>query len=76
MQNNFVNDFPKIIDAMDQPMSDTSFLPTYYLSKFSSKNSKMILSGDGSDELFCGYSTYIADFIKRFYPPIPAKIFL
>ncbi|MDB2527755.1 asparagine synthase (glutamine-hydrolyzing) [Candidatus Pelagibacter bacterium] len=75
LQNNFVNDFPKIIDAMDQPMSDTSFLPTYYLSKFSSENSKMILSGDGSDELFCGYSTYMADYIKRFTPSFPAKYF-
>ena len=67
-----IEDFPKIIDAMDQPMSDTSFIATFYLSKYSSKISKMVLSGDGADELFGGYPTYQADWIKRF---LPRKIF-
>ena len=70
--NKLVEDFPKIINAMDQPMSDTSFIATYYLSKYSSKISKMVLSGDGADELFGGYPTYQADLVKRF---LPRKIF-
>ena len=73
VSENLVKDFPKIIEAMDQPMSDTSFIATYYLSKYSSKNSKMVLSGDGADEVFAGYNTYQADWIKRFLPKILFK---
>ncbi len=72
VSDNLVEDFPKIIEAMDQPMSDTSFIATYYLSKYSSKSSKMVLSGDGADEIFGGYTTYQADFLKRY---LPKKIF-
>jgi len=67
---NLVHDFPSLIDAMDQPMSDTSFIATYYLSKYSSAKSKVVLSGDGGDELFCGYDTYIADIYRKFFPKI------
>ncbi len=70
---NLVDEFPSIIDAMDQPMSDTSFIATYYLSKYSSGKSKVVLSGDGGDELFCGYDTYIADIYRKFFPKINLK---
>jgi len=68
-----VEEFPNIINAMDQPMSDTSFIATYYLSKYSSNKSKVVLSGDGGDELFCGYDTYIADIYRKFFPKINLK---
>ena len=69
-----VSEFPNIVEAMDQPMSDTSFIATYYLSKFSSKKSKMVLSGDGADELFCGYDTFIADKFRNYFPKIKSKL--
>ncbi len=71
--NLFTQEFPKIIDAMDQPMSDTSFISTYFLSKYSKKRSKVVLSGDGADELFGGYDTYIADIYRKFLPRISFK---
>jgi len=58
-------DFSNIIFAMDQPMSDTAFISNFYLSKFSGKVSKVVLSGDGGDELFGGYETYLADYGKK-----------
>ena len=73
IDDDLTNEFPKIIDAMDQPMSDTSFLSTYYLSKYSKKKSKVVLSGDGADELFGGYDTYIADIYRKFFPQINLK---
>ena len=73
IDDDLTNEFPKIIDAMDQPMSDTSFLSTYYLSKYSKKKSKVVLSGDGADELFAGYDTYIADIYRKFFPQINLK---
>lgn len=78
-ENDLVKDFPKIIDCMDQPMSDTAFLSNYYLSKYSVKNSKVVLSGDGGDELFAGYPTYRADFLKKYLNVIkyfPKKILI
>ena len=67
INDDLTNEFSKIIDAMDQPMSDTSFVSTYYLSKYSKKKSKVVLSGDGADELFGGYDTYIADIYRKFF---------
>ena len=58
-------DFENIVKAMDQPLADTAFISNYYLSKISSKTSKVILSGDGGDELFGGYETYKADYFKK-----------
>jgi len=40
----------------DQPFSDTSLIPVYYLSKLARKGTKVIIGGDGGDELFNGYS--------------------
>ncbi len=68
------DEFPKIVEAMDQPMSDTAFLSNFYLSKYSSKFSKVVISGDGGDELFGGYITYTADIIKKRISFIPKTI--
>jgi asparagine synthase (glutamine-hydrolysing) len=67
-------DFKSIVEAMDQPMSDTSFISNFYLSKNSHKISKVVLSGDGGDELFGGYETYVASYIKNITNIIPNKI--
>ncbi len=43
----------------DQPHGDISFIPTYLLSKFASEKYKVVLTGDGGDELFAGYTKYL-----------------
>ena len=45
---------------LDEPLSDPSILPTYLLSKFAKQHVKVALSGDGADELFCGYAPFKA----------------
>ncbi|MBL8027702.1 MAG: asparagine synthase (glutamine-hydrolyzing) [Fibrobacteres bacterium] len=52
------------IDAMaasyDQPFADPAAFPTWFLSRFTSKHVKVVLTGEGADELFGGYRRYRA----------------
>ncbi len=66
-----------IEDKMDEPLSDPSILPTYLLSKFAKESVKVALSGDGADELFCGYSPFkVANYlnIMKLFPKKSGQI--
>lgn len=67
-------DFSEIVESMDQPMADTAFISNFYLSKFSRKHSTVVFSGDGADEMLCGYETYLADIFKKYFEKIPPII--
>ncbi|PZP55235.1 MAG: asparagine synthase (glutamine-hydrolyzing) [Micavibrio aeruginosavorus] len=59
-------DLDKILSKMGQePLADVSFIPTYMLSQETRKHVKMVLTGDGGDELFAGYPTYVANRMRR-----------
>ena len=59
---------------LDEPFGDTSAIPTYMVSKLAAEHVKVVLSGDGGDELFAGYDKYIVEGRERMYDRVPAVI--
>ncbi len=62
---------PVLARVMDEPLGDGSILPTYWLSQQTRKHVTVALSGEGGDELFCGYPTYAAHRLADWYTRLP-----
>ncbi len=54
----FWRDLPAIVASMDDPAADYAIVPTYMLAKAASRELKVVLCGEGGDELFAGYGRY------------------
>jgi asparagine synthase (glutamine-hydrolysing) len=52
---------PKVASWLDEPFGDASILPTHLLSRFARSEVKVVLGGDGADELLAGYPTFVAE---------------
>jgi len=63
--------FMFLAEHLDEPVSDPAVVPTYLLSKFARREIKVALSGEGSDELFGGYPTYIGAWLAEYYLRLP-----
>ena len=57
-KNNVLRYLNDMVYHMDEPIGDPGFLPIFVLSKEVKKHNKVVLSGDGGDEVFCGYDRY------------------
>ncbi|MBI2821389.1 MAG: asparagine synthase (glutamine-hydrolyzing), partial [Acidobacteria bacterium] len=59
---------------LDEPFGDSSAIPTYMVSKLASEHVKVVLSGDGGDELFAGYDKYAVERRERNLRFLPAAV--
>lgn len=68
----FANEIPKIIWHMDSPVADPAAIPLYFIAKEASKHVTVILSGEGSDEVFGGYTIYHEPLSLKMFDYIPS----
>ena len=89
-KNDFIDNISNIPKAFSEPFADSSQLPTMLVSNIASKEVKVVLTGDGGDEIFGGYNRYLYykkysklfkllkgqsfDLIKRLIKILPTKI--
>jgi asparagine synthase (glutamine-hydrolysing) len=77
--NKTKNILEKFVDIYDEPFGDSSAIPTYLVSQVAKQHGvKVVLSADGGDEIFCGYSRYFKSYniIKKLqYVPLKKTLY-
>lgn len=61
---NMLDRWPLVLHHLDQPHGDASFMPTLRVSELAAQHVKVVLTGDGGDELFAGYDKYAQYFAR------------
>jgi asparagine synthase (glutamine-hydrolysing) len=67
--------WPRVLHHLDQPHGDASFMPTLRVSELAAKHVKVVLTGDGGDELFAGYDKYAQFFARPDAQSLPQSVF-
>lgn len=68
------DEFPKIQYHMDEPLADPAAIALYFVCKLASENVKVVLSGEGADEIFGGYTIYREPDDVAIYNAVPRPI--
>ena len=66
-----IESIPKLLTFFDEPFADYSAIPTFLVSKIAAQHVKVVLTGDGGDEVFAGYPTHVAYRVSRMFAMIP-----
>ena len=70
----FFEGINKVQYYSDEPHANLSSVPLYFLSKLASEQVKVVLSGEGADELFAGYNEYADALPQRMYRKLPFSL--
>jgi asparagine synthase (glutamine-hydrolysing) len=65
---------PETVYHLDEPVADYAAIPTYLLSQFARRHVKVVLTGEGADELFAGYDHYRFPHLLRRYGRVPQEV--
>jgi asparagine synthase (glutamine-hydrolysing) len=63
-----------VVKGVAEPLADPAILPTFLLARAARQNVKVVLSGEGADELFGGYPTYIGHKLAPMYDAMPSFV--
>ncbi|EST12860.1 asparagine synthase (glutamine-hydrolyzing) [Sporolactobacillus laevolacticus] len=66
-----MKEMPKIVWHMDNPLADPAAIPNYFVAREARKHVKVVLSGEGSDELFGGYNIYREPLSLKWFDSVP-----
>ena len=69
-----VDSIPELLTFFDEPFADYSAIPTFLVSKMAAQHVKVVLTGDGGDEVFAGYPTHVAYKVSRMFGLVPRWI--
>lgn len=72
---NMLDRWPQVLYHLDQPHGDASFMPTLRVSELAARHVKVVLTGDGGDELFAGYDKYAQFFNQPGVATLPGTGF-
>ncbi|TDQ38792.1 asparagine synthase (glutamine-hydrolyzing) [Aureibacillus halotolerans] len=70
----YMNELPRIMWHMDDPLADPAAIPLYFVAREARKHVKVVLSGEGADELFGGYNIYREPQSLEFFQYVPAPV--
>ena len=56
--------FEKLVYYLDEPIAGAAVFPQYFLSELASRHVKVVLGGQGGDEIFCGYARYLVAYLE------------
>lgn len=73
-KEDFFSSLPKVQYYTDEPHANLSTVPLLFLSELAVKDVKVVLSGEGSDEMFGGYNEYLEPNIVKLYMKLPSFI--
>jgi asparagine synthase (glutamine-hydrolysing) len=74
LEPGFGDVFEELTWHLDEPFGDSSSIPTYVVSKLAAGHVKVVLSGDGGDEIFAGYDKYVVEERERSYDRVPMPL--
>lgn len=63
--SDFVETLPKLIYYLDEPVAGPGVFPQYFVSKLASEKVKVVLGGQGGDEIFGGYARYLVGYLEQ-----------